>query len=216
MRRRLIVVDDIAGVAKELFLLQRPRTVALSGGVTPCALYRELACSVHPWPETDIFFGDERCVPPTHPDSNYGMVERTLLSKISAKVHRMQGESCGAEEYESQLAAVFGAALPRFDLVLLGLGQDGHTASLFPGDSVLRESSRRVAVVYRPDHSRLTLTLPVLSAARMAMFLVAGANKAKALRWLLDGEDIPAAHVEADDVVIVADRLAVGKADPKL
>ena len=122
---------------------------------------------------------------------------------------------CGAEDYESQLTAVFGAALPRFDLVLLGLGQDGHTASLFPGDSVLRESSRRVAVVYRPDHSRLTLTLPVLSAARMAMFLVAGANKAKALKWLLDGEDIPAARVEADDVVIIADSLAVGKAEPR-
>ena len=214
VRRKLIVVDDIAGVAKELFLLQRPRTVALSGGVTPCALYEELARSVHPWPETDIFFGDERCVPPTHPDSNYGMVERVLLSKISAKVHRMRGESCGVEEYESQLATVFGTSLPRFDLVLLGLGQDGHTASLFPGDSALGESSRRVAVVYRPDHSRLTLTLPVLSAARMAMFLVAGANKARALKWLLDGEDIPAARVEAQEVVIVADKSAAGKAEP--
>ena len=147
LRRKLVVVDDIVGVAKELFLLQRPRTVALSGGTTPYALYGELARSVHPWSETDIFFGDERCVPPTHPDSNYGMVERALLSKISAKVHRMRGESCGAEEYESQLATVFGTDLPRFDLVLLGLGQDGHTASLFPGDSALRESSRRVAVV---------------------------------------------------------------------
>ncbi len=157
----------------------------------------------------DVFFGDERCVPPDHSDSNYRMANETLLSSVPARVHRMPGESCDAEAYERELRAFFGE-LPRFDFVFLGLGPDGHTASLFPGDPALEERSLWVARVQRPDHDRLTLTLPVLSAARLVVFLVAGAEKREALRRMMCDENIPANRVTAERVVVLADREAAG------
>ncbi len=208
MSAELVVAEDIAGTAAGRFLALRPRTVALAGGSTPRRLYQRLAASAFPWPDTEVFFGDERCVPPDHPDSNFRMASESLLSKVSARVHRMPGETCDAGAYESELTRVFGAAVPEFDLVLLGLGEDGHTASLFPGDPALEEKERRVVRVQRPDHPRLTLTLPVLAAAKVALFLVSGEAKREPLRRLLNGEDIPAARVEARRVVIVADEAA--------
>ena len=208
VKPELVVVQDVAGAAAELFLALRPRTVALAGGSTPRRLYERLVTCAFPWSETEMFFGDERCVPPDHPNSNYRMAGEALLSKVPANVHRMPGETCDAEAYEEELRQVFGAGLPEFDLVLLGLGEDGHTASLFPGDPALEEKQRWVIRVQRPDHARLTLTLPVLSAAKVALFLVLGAAKAEALQRLRAGDDIPAARVQAKRVVIVADGAA--------
>lgn len=212
MDRELWVGEDIASAAGLAFVDAAPKSVALAGGSTPRVFYEELARdhADHPWQELEVFFSDERCVPPDHPDSNYRMAEEALLSKLpapGAKVHRMPGEFCDAEGYERELRAVLGDR-PVFDLVILGLGEDGHTASLFPGDPALDETERLVARVERPDHARLTLTLPVLSAARMAMFLVAGESKRRALRRLLADEGIPATRVAAQRILVVADTAA--------
>lgn len=211
MTPELVVAEDLAEAACRLFLQIAPRTVALAGGRTPAALYRRLAAVPYPWARTDLFFGDERCVPPSHPDSNYRMAAETLLSHVPARAHPMPGATCDAAGYEAELRAFFGETLPELDLVLLGLGADGHTASLFPGDATLGERERLVVRVDRPDHARLTLTLPVLSAARAVLFLVAGGEKAGALTALLAGEDIPASRVTARRVVVVADRDAAGE-----
>jgi len=207
MRRELVVADDIAGEAVRLFREAEPRTLVLAGGETPRATYRRLAEEKYRWDEVDVFFGDERCVPPDHPDSNYRMANETLLSFVPARAHRMRGESCAAESYERELRDLFGG-LPRFDFVFLGLGTDGHTASLFTGDPALDERERWAVRVRRPDHERLTLTLPVLSAARLAVFLVAGAGKREALRRMMADEDIPANRVAAERVVVLADGAA--------
>ena len=200
----LRVVDDVATAAERIRTLQ-PRTLALAGGRTPRALYERLGTDDLPWSEVDVWFGDERCVPPDHPDSNYRMAHEALLSRVPARVHRMPSEGCDTAAYERELRAVFGKGTPRFDLVLLGLGADGHTASLFPGDPALEERERLVVRVERPDHPRLSLTLPLLSAAAQALFLVTGAEKRDALARLLAGEAIPAARVRAEEVVILAD-----------
>ncbi len=206
--RELLVVEDLPSAGLGLFTSLEPRTLALAGGSTPRALYQALAEVDYPWSEVDVFFGDERCVPPDHPDSNFRMAHRALLSKVAARVHRMPAESCDPIAYERELAGALGPGAPTLDLVLLGLGDDGHTASLFPGDPALEERDRLVARVERPDHPRLTLTLPVLSAARVAAFLVSGESKREALTRLVEGRDIPAARVAAGRVVILADRAA--------
>ena len=201
-------MDDIASAAAERFVSLRPRTVALAGGSTPRPLYERLATCSFSWLETHIFFGDERCVPPGHEASNYRMAREALLSKVPATVHRMPGETCDAGAYEEELSKVFGLGLPQLDLVLLGLGEDGHTASLFPGDPALDVTDRWVVRVERPDYARLTLTLPVLSAAKAVVFLVSGASKRAALQQLLSGADTPAARVRARDQLIIADEAA--------
>jgi 6-phosphogluconolactonase len=212
-KREFLVTPDIAAAATELFLRQRPRTLALAGGRTPRELYRRLAALEYRWEGVDVFFGDERCVPPDDPDSNFRMASEALLSSVSARVHRMRGEACDAATYERELRAVFGEGVPVFDLVFLGMGADGHTASLFPGDAALEESQRLVVTVARPDHRRLTLTLPVLSASRLAVFLVSGEEKRGALRRVLADEDLPAARVAARRVVIIADAAAAPARD---
>ena len=211
VKRELVVASDPAAAAAELFLATAPRTISLAGGSTPKALYELLARQPYAWQTVDVFFGDERCVARDHPDSNFHMANLTLLSKVPARVHPMPGESCGAEAYEAELSSVFGAGVPEIDLVLLGLGADGHTASLFPGDPALEEQTKRVLRVERPDHSRLTLTLPVLSAAKLVVFLVAGAEKAGPLKLLMEDGDIPAARVQAQRVVVIADEAAAGR-----
>ncbi len=204
---QLLVDADPPGAAARIFLEVAPRTVALAGGRTPRALYERLALLPYPWGEVEVFFGDERCVPPDHPASNYRMAREALLDRVGARVHPMVG--CDPEAYERELASVFGPGPPRFDLVLLGLGEEGHTASLFPGDPALEVSDRWVVLVRGPDHLRMTLTLPVLSAARVALFLVAGSAKRGALAGLLAGAaDLPAARVRAERVVVVADPAA--------
>ena len=204
MRRELRIVEDLATAFAEVFFEVMPTSVSLAGGSTPRRVYEHLASLEYRWSSVHFFFGDERCVPPDHPDSNFRMANETLLSRVPAKVHRMRGESCDADAYENELRKVLGP-IPTLDLVVLGLGEDGHTASLFPGDPALDEAERLVLRVHRPDHPRLTLTPAVISAAPVAVFLVEGERKREALRQLLVGTDVPAARVTAPRVVILAD-----------
>ena len=211
----LVVTEDIAAAAARLFLEIQPRSVTPAGGSTPRTFYERLSQAGYDWQDVEVFFGDERCVPADHPNSNFRMANGALLSKVAARVHRIEGESCDPRRYERELEAVFGAGLPRFDLVVMGLGEDGHTASLFPGDPALGVLDRFAVRVTRPDHARITLTLPVFSAAKVALFLVEGAAKASALKQLVEGGDVPAARVKAGGVVIVADLAAAGLLDGK-
>ncbi len=207
MRAELTVVPaaELAAAARERLRALRPRRLVLAGGSTPRALYEALTPADLDWPGVDVFFSDERCVPADHPDSNEGMARRALLDRVPARVHAMGGSRCDAARYEAELSAVFGDGPISFDVALLGLGEDGHTASLFPGDPALRERRRLVARVERPDHARLTLTPPALGAARVAIFLVAGASKREPLRRWAAGEDLPAARVGAARVEVLAD-----------
>lgn len=197
----LLVVPDIAEKAAELFKEIQPRTLILAGGQTPIPAYCRLADEPYPWHEVDCFFGDERCVPPDDPASNFRMANECMLSRIAARVHRMI--DCDAEAYERELKN-----FPAFDLAFLGIGADGHTASLFPGHPALGERERLVVRVDAPDYPRLTLTLPALSRARTVIFLVAGAQKRDAVRRVLAGEDVPATRVRAGRIIIVADPAA--------
>ena len=182
-----------------------PFSVALSGGSTPRPLYELLASEEYRgavrWKDWHVFFTDERAVPPNHPDSNFGMVDRLLLSRVPlppGHVHRMRGEAedlfAAAEEYEQELSAANGvgggASVPGLDLVLLGIGDDGHTASLFPGTEALREEDRWVVANYVPGLGarRLTLTYPTFAAARRVALLVAGEAKAETVRRVLAGD----------------------------
>lgn len=184
---------------------QRKRfTAALSGGSTPRTLYQILASSDFkeriPWSSVHLFWGDERCVPPEHPDSNYRMAHEDLLSRITIppeNIHRMPGEAepeHGAEIYEKELREFFkGSKIPEFDMIILGLGTDGHTASLFPDSPALKEKSRLVISDESPErnHPRLTLTLPVIHHARNILFLVAGREKERILAQVLDEKTDP-------------------------
>lgn len=204
------VVDDVAVAAAALFVQEEPRTIALSGGHTPRATYERISTlTTYPWNEVDVFFGDERCVPPDDPDSNVRMATEALLAHVAARVHPMS--DCDPDGYERELASVFGPEVPRFDFVFCGLGEDGHTASLFPGNPVLGVTDRNVALVERPDHRRMTLTLPVLNAAKLAVFLVEGEAKCTALAELVGDGDIPAAKVKAERVVVLCDAAAAGE-----
>jgi len=186
-------------------------TVALSGGSTPKHLYSLLASPDYsyqiPWNNVQLFWGDERCVPPDHPDSNFRMVQGALLSKIkipAENIHRMGGEGrpqTAAAEYEEELQKFFGlksGALPRFDLILLGIGEDGHTASLFPGSEALNETKHLVVApfVAKLNSHRLSLSLAVLNNAANVWFLVTGASKADAVKKVFSASsDLPAARV---------------------
>lgn len=170
-------------------------SLALAGGTTPKATYEALASLPLDWSNIDVFFGDERCVPPDHSDSNYRMAKAALFDRIaigSERVHRMQGEladrDAAARAYERELPAAI-------DVVVLGIGEDAHTASLFPGAAALGESARLVLPVIgpKPPPERLTLTPPVLRAARLCLMLASGAGKAAAVkRALVDPIDITA------------------------
>lgn len=174
-------------------------SVALSGGNTPRSVYSLLAQQYRSsllWDKIHIFFGDERSVPPDHPDSNYRMANEALLSQVPIppeNVHRIRAElgpEAAAKDYESQLRSFFqlaNYAWPRFDLIMLGLGEDGHTASLFPGSSALGESSRLAAPTWveKKQTFRITLTYPVLNHAAEVEFLVSGSGKAQILKDVL-------------------------------
>lgn len=200
----LRVVPDVAAAGADLFWETAPSTVVLSGGTTPEPVYARLAAEAarHPWADTDVFFGDERCVPPSHPDSNYAMADRLLLSRVAPRrVFRMRGETCDDAGYEAALREAFPDGLPHFDLTFLGMGADGHTASLFPGSPALDERERWVVRTPGPDHPRLTLTVPALSASRLVVFLITGASKRARLQRILAGEDAPAVRIRAARVV---------------
>lgn len=178
--------------AAESSISRRGRfAVALSGGSTPRDVYARLAepqtAARIPWERVHLFWGDERMVSPDHPDSNFRMVKESLLQFITipqGNVHRIKAElppEMAAEQYQQELQDFFREELPQFDLMLLGLGEDGHTASLFPGTTAPDEKEKLATAVYVPKFAawRVTLTLPVLNNAREVIFLVAGEKKAE-------------------------------------
>jgi len=203
---------ELAGEAAELFLwlgrqaIERDGRfrVALSGGSTPRMLYTTLAgpaCAGQlDWQRIEFYFGDERCVAPDHPESNFKTVEDTLFGplKIAPKqIARMKGEAKDPDEearrYEALIRERFGVAPPAwppFDLVLLGLGEDAHTASLFPGTAALNDQRRLVVPNHSPKgvKNRLTLTAAAINQAQACVFLVSGAGKAKAVRLAIEGQ----------------------------
>jgi 6-phosphogluconolactonase len=206
-------------------------TVALSGGRTPAALYDLLASDAAlrtavPWLQCFLFFGDERHVPPDHPDSNYRMADEALLSRVPisrSHVFRIRGEldnaARAALEYEEAVRSFFQlepGQVPRFDLVMLGLGPDAHVASLFPGTHALQDREHLVVAnwVEKFDSWRITLTVPVLNEAARVMLLVQGVEKARALEAVLHGprdpQQLPAQLIQPKDGTVswLVDRAA--------
>lgn len=197
-------------------------SLVLSGGSTPRRLYELLSqppfVQETPWPHIHFFWGDERCVPPDHPDSNYGLASRILLSRIPVpekNIHRIPVEKgpgpWAAREYEKEIRSFFNSPGSSFDLILLGLGKDGHTASLFPGDPALQEEEHLTAYVPKPGLApafpRITLTLPLINQAEEVLFLVSGAEKKEGLRTILHessgGRDLyPAARINPKGKVL--------------
>jgi 6-phosphogluconolactonase len=212
----VIVVDDLAALADEAaarierIALDAPAgsraTIALAGGATPRATYQHLAARCPPWGRIEFFFGDERCVPPDDEGSNYRMAREALLDRIPLRpeqVHRIRGElppQEAADEAERALrAAVPGEPWPVLDLVLLGMGPDGHTASLFPGGPELNEARRLMVPVHRPELPqpwRVSMTLPVINAARRVLMVVGDAAKAPAVARAVAGDpELPAGRL---------------------
>lgn len=179
-------------------------SIALSGGSTPRRIYELLAGEEFrtqvDWPNVHVFFGDERTVPPDHSDSNFRMANEAMLSRVplpDANIHRIDGvgdAAANASDYESEMRGFFGEAdWPRLDLVMLGMGDDGHTASLFPGSAALAETKAWVVGnwVEKFGTWRITLSAPAINSARHVLFLVTGAGKAARLREVLEGEREP-------------------------
>ncbi len=228
--------EEVVSAATDAVAQRGRFTIALSGGSTPKGLFNLLATNaltVLPWDRMFFFWGDERHVPPTDPDSNYRMAQETMLSKVPVppgNVFRMAAENpdaeAVAEDYEKTLWKFFElepGQIPVFDLILLGMGPDGHTASLFPGTAGLQEKSRLVIAnwVEKMKTSRLTFTLPVLNAARCVAFLVSGTDKAAVLRTVLEedvpGEQYPAKLVRPTDgkLIWLVDRAAASELSSK-
>src|SRR4051812_10767766 len=206
MRGDARVLEDPAGAAAELLAETAGKGghMVLTGGATPRGGYERAAPMLDDWAAGGVWFTDERCVPPEHEHSNYGMVKAALLDRIEGRgpgVHRMQGElgpAQGAARYDDELTtAGFGDATPAFDLILLGLGPDAHVCSLFPGAAELGERERRVVGVETPGMaplvSRVTLTLPVVNAARRIVVLVTGEDKAQAVKRAFSDAPDPSA-----------------------
>ncbi|MEX1142006.1 MAG: 6-phosphogluconolactonase [Thermoleophilaceae bacterium] len=218
MSREIAVVEDPASEAAERIAaaVRRGGHVALAGGSTPRAAYERLAEMDLDWGGVELWLGDDRCVPPDHEHSSYGMVQRTLVDRIPegrrpGAWHRVPSElgpERAADAFEELLRAAFGAhaLVPAFDLIVLGIGPDAHTASLFPGAAELAERERWAVGVQTPGMAplvpRVTLTLPVLDAGREVLFLISGADKAEAVARAFGdapGPDAPASLVRPGD-----------------
>lgn len=207
-----------------------PFRVALSGGSTPKRLFEILATPSRakqiPWERVEIFYGDERHVPEGHADSNHTVGQSVLLSRVPVPAQNVHAIPTGgtveedAKAYEKTLQAAYGAMTldpqrPLFDLVMLGLGTDGHTASLFPGQPVLKERTAWVgtAAPSTAPYERITLTYPAIQSSALVVFLVTGASKVEMLERLVEGDSsIPSARVTSEGrIIILADRAAVGE-----
>jgi 6-phosphogluconolactonase len=241
--REFIVLEDADAVA--LTTAQRVITAgqeaiarhgrfffALTGGSTPLMVCPLLVIpplvNALDWSKVEFFFGDERAVPSRHPESNYNLARTALLDYLPGvrpgQVHRMIGEAADLDAacraYEALIARTLGAphgAVSSFDLIWLGMGSDGHTASLFPDTAAVDEASRWVVPNWVPklDAWRMTMTYPLLNAAREVDFVVTGADKAAAVAAVRDGpRDVPAARVEAGRTVWYVDRAAAGSGEP--
>src|SRR5262249_3201496 len=249
-RAHLVVADDLSAVARaaaDLFVqvgqssagAQRRFAVALSGGSTPRALHALLGAPPYHdainWAAVQLYWGDDRCVPPDDPESNYRMARETLLDALLARgdlreeqIHRMPTElppQEAASAYESQLRQAFAletGQAPRFALVFLGMGADGHTLSLFPHTAALKVTDQLVTVNFVPklNVNRVTLTYPVANNAAHVVFLVAGADKAEALAQVLEGprdpEQFPAQLIAPHDGQLswLVDRAAAAHLQP--
>ena len=200
-------------------------SVALAGGTAPREMYSLLVEAEVPWQGVHLFWGDERCVPPRHPRSNYKMARNAFIQHVpipAENVHRMRGElpaEEGAARYRDELAAFFGPGVPRFDVVHLGLGPDAHTCSLFPFDALLRERGLTVAPALMRElgEPRVTITLPVVNAAARVEMFVVGGGKAEVVRKVLEGPldpfRLPAQLVRPADgeYVWIMDEAAAGR-----
>ena len=217
----LATPDDLARAAAELFVQRGVSTVALSGGSTPKLLYQLLADPNEPfrlqvpWSRIQFFWADERHVPPDHAESNYRMANDAMLAHVPVSadnVHRVMSENPNAAEAAEQYEAI---VPPRFDLILLGLGTDGHTASIFPGSEVLHDTKRLVAApwVGKLNSYRITMTLPLINNAASVVFLVSGAEKAEIVREVIKGpKRYPAQEVKpAGELKWLLDRAAASK-----
>ncbi|HEY4382491.1 MAG TPA: 6-phosphogluconolactonase [Acidobacteriaceae bacterium] len=234
---------EVAAAAAELFTssvaaaahLHGVARVAISGGSTPKAMFALLADRSQPyfarvpWDKLHLFWVDERCVPPTDADSNYRMTNEAMISKVplpAAQIHRMKGEldpAAAASEYEAELRQEFGAAEPAFDILFLGMGDDGHTASLFPHTAALHELTRLAVANHVPQQKqswRITLTSPVINHAREVVFLIEGAAKTDVLHEVLLGPYDPETHPsqlirpESGKLAMLLDTTAAAKLPP--
>jgi len=226
--------DEFSELAADAVRKTGRFTVALSGGSTPKSLYSLLATEKAdslPWEKIFFFFGDERHVPPDHADSNYRMANQALLSRVAVpreNVFRVPAEDASAEvaaqKYEDSLKKFFGkpsGQIPVFDLIFLGVGPDGHTASLFPGTKALMEKKRWVVAnhVDKLDSDRITFTYPLINNAACVTFLSSGADKAATLHEVLDNPDagLPSQAVQPTHgrLVWMIDRAAAGRVTSK-
>ena len=196
-------IERIARIASATLEVNETFSIVLSGGSTPVPVYEGLArdpfAGMLDWERVHVFFGDERCVPPDHEDSNYRMAYETLLKHVSipeSNIYRMRGEDDpeqAAKAYEAALYEFFGDDETWFDVNLLGMGEDGHTASLFPGTDAIHEDERMVIAHYveKVDRWRISLTPPGILRSGNLMFLIAGRDKADALREVMEGDYQP-------------------------
>jgi 6-phosphogluconolactonase len=212
LRGELRVVEDVRRAFSALVVEDTPASLALSGGSTARECYELLAVADADWSEVDVFFGDERWVPVDDPESNEGMARQAFADQVHPRTvcsMRHAGDTIeeAADAYD-RLLREYGP----LDLVHLGLGPDGHTASLFPGSTSVEERERLVIATGDDlhPHPRLTLTFPALAQSRLAVFTVAGEGKRDALERVKAGDDLPAARVSADRVIWLVDAAANG------
>ncbi len=229
--------EEFCWIARDAVAGRGVCTVALAGGSTPRCLYQLLAAEPYrkrvEWEHIEFFWGDERAVPPDHKDSNFRMANEVFLEKLSIpkiRIHRLEAEGANrdaaAKGYEAEIARVFGVPVggepPAFDLALLGMGADGHTASLFPNTKALDETGHWVVAHQVPKlaSDRVTMTPRILNAARRVLFLVAGADKADALARVLEGSReprrLPAQLIQPTSGLVTwfVDRAAAAKLSP--
>lgn len=210
LRGEVRVVDHVPRAFAELFAEEAPPSLTLSGGSTARQSYELLAGSDVDWSSIDVFFGDERWVPVDDAESNEGMARRVFLDRVAPRhIHSMRdagGTIDGAADAYDRLLRGHGP----LDFIHLGLGPDGHTASLFPGSPALDERERLVVATGDDlhPHPRLTVTFPALKQSRLAVFTVAGEEKRDALRRVESGDDLPAARVSAARVIWLVDEAA--------
>ena len=203
------VVEDVPTHFADLVVTNAPRSIALSGGETACECYERLAARPFDWSDVEVFFGDERFVPPDHSDSNEGMVRRTLFATVQPRaIHSMYRPGSiedAADAYERLVRE-----RPPIDFQHLGLGPDGHTASLFEGSPALDVQDRDVVATGDDVHPqpRVTFTIPGIARSPLIVFTVSGAEKKDAMRRIAAGEDLPAARIHGDHVLWIVDEAA--------
>jgi 6-phosphogluconolactonase len=206
------IVDDVPAAFAALVVREAPGSVALSGGETAMECYEALRALTPDWSNVDVYFGDERFVPADDPDSNEGMARRVLLDAVPPRSIHPMFRAGPIEDAAQAYDSLIRAARP-IDLVHLGLGPDGHTASLFPGSPTLDEPERFVVTAGDDEHPRprVTFTLPAIARGRLVVVTVAGGEKRDAIERIRAGEDLPGARIRGERVLWLGDRAAMGE-----